>query len=395
MIAPPRLPAAGSTIPFRVSDLSESFDGFKGKIEELLAQRGTSAADASDLRLKSEADELAALSIPINQEVTDKETMLQAYADTINLYREKVQNEQRNAASHLKSVSQYMADSSALFLAQETKNLQFQRIKSMMVEEDESSDRVHSKDLILRVEIRVPIAPKLLSQEFLVLASQPLTALKDAIHCFTDTNLKALEDETGDSLSKSSSYFYIEGTFYVDMRSENAKDYSEPIIRHAAEHVLGGPPHPRTTGRGEILTTEFSKANMEETTFSDVYLRLGDGATYLYCHAGGCEHALLVTDVRAFDGACDPPLVRHYPFLLSHAPAGANQRRQCEVCNQRVACRVTYDDEMTDHAPFFWCAQCYRAIHGKEPKAPDALPYGGEHLIGGQRMMNDIFNSKH
>jgi hypothetical protein len=59
-------------------------------------------------------------------------------------------------------------------------------------------------------------------------------------------------------------------------------------------------------------------------------------------------------------------------------------RKECEVCGTKVATRVTYNDVMADHTPYFWCDGCYRELHGREARVPEAYPYKGEHvLVGG------------
>jgi hypothetical protein len=76
-----------------------------------------------------------------------------------------------------------------------------------------------------------------------VLGSQSLTVLRDSIFCLTDVNLNNVERQenakpaemaTGNplKLTDPSGYFYIGGTFYNDMRDDEATDCSEPIRRH-------------------------------------------------------------------------------------------------------------------------------------------------------------------
>ncbi len=62
------------------------------------------------------------------------------------------------------------------------------------------------------------------SQEYLVLGSQPLTALKERFYCLSDHIL--------DGPSTKSSFFFIENTFYNDFRDPNALDYSRYIPIH-------------------------------------------------------------------------------------------------------------------------------------------------------------------
>lgn len=61
-------------------------------------------------------------------------------------------------------------------------------------------------------------------QEFLVLGSQPLTALKDVISCESDR-----DDMIEASNPCLGSFFFIHDTFYVDTRDPRNVDYSEYV----------------------------------------------------------------------------------------------------------------------------------------------------------------------
>lgn len=41
----------------------------------------------------------------------------------------------------------------------------------------------------------------------------------------------------------------------------------------------------------------------------------------------------------------------------------AAYRRQCGLCMESMAHKVTYDDKHAPSCPFFWCDACYRAMH--------------------------------
>jgi len=56
-------------------------------------------------------------------------------------------------------------------------------------------------------------------QEYLVLGSQKLTALRDKLYCLSDLMLDGPDTKSG--------YFFIENVFYNDARASNALDYSE------------------------------------------------------------------------------------------------------------------------------------------------------------------------
>ena len=57
------------------------------------------------------------------------------------------------------------------------------------------------------------------TQEFVVLGSQSLTVLRDALYC--------VEDKILDGPHTPSSYFFVEGKFYNDLRDRRAIKYSE------------------------------------------------------------------------------------------------------------------------------------------------------------------------
>jgi hypothetical protein len=69
-------------------------------------------------------------------------------------------------------------------------------------------------------------------QEFIVAGSQRLTDLRDALVCPADVNLQAL------GMAVPSAYFYIEGTFYSDLRAPGSLDYSEPVIEFCQQNSL-------------------------------------------------------------------------------------------------------------------------------------------------------------
>lgn len=62
--------------------------------------------------------------------------------------------------------------------------------------------------------------------------SQRLTDLRDALVCPADVNLQAL------GMAVPSAYFYIEGTFYSDLRAPGSLDYSEPVIEFCQQNSL-------------------------------------------------------------------------------------------------------------------------------------------------------------
>ncbi|KAA6427035.1 MAG: hypothetical protein FRX49_02792 [Trebouxia sp. A1-2] len=153
-----------------------------------------------------------------------------------------------------------------------------------------------------------------------VLSSQKLTTLKDVIQCEADANMKSHGQD------KPNGYFYIEGDFYNDMRNDGT-DLSLNVRQFCRDRNISVPaPKPSAPPAyppGSANAPYFSRSTqceprtkrMEDTTFNDLFLRVGQGAGYVYVHQGCCEHLLELTDVRRAHDA-DPLLINHYPQVL-------------------------------------------------------------------------------
>ncbi|EFN60081.1 hypothetical protein CHLNCDRAFT_133386 [Chlorella variabilis] len=301
--------------------------------------------------------------------------VLESYRQRAEAARQRRRHQHQAAARLLASIADSGLEAPMSWkVLQDARSRQLQLVATAAAEAAEAGDggagdRLDGSEAVLHVALHVPHAPHLVSEEWLVLESQPLTELRDRLFCVADKNAEAMEREENAKravgevplrISRPSAYFYVEGTFYNDLRQPDAADYSEPIRR---EHGIQAPPHPLpNSGRVDVQTTGrqpapgmvpagHTAARMEASRFGDLWLRLGSGAANLYCHQGGCEHLLTFMDVRLFDAACDPPLRRHYPFRIT--PPQHLVMRDCEVCGGRVAKRITYDDRAAPHTPFF------------------------------------------
>ncbi|XP_068233606.1 uncharacterized protein Pbp49 [Palaemon carinicauda] len=158
------------------------------------------------------------------------------------------------------------------------------------------------RDIILNVRVQRPYHKKTHmkkacnrfpthSQELLLLGSQKLTDLRDALICINDLGVNQdfspdpqiyhLSHLPNNSVCYPSGFFYINGVFYNDVRHPEAKLYSDNIIKWSKKHSEIGE-----------LTTEI----MHETRFIDLEIRLG--FPYVYVHQGNCEHLIVFTDVR-------------------------------------------------------------------------------------------------
>ena len=72
----------------------------------------------------------------------------------------------------------------------------------------------------------------------------------------------------------------MEGTFYNDMRQPEAADLSETVRIFCARHSIAAP----AAHEGAQEGSGYRTARMEDTTFGDLWLRVGPGSGYVYCH---------------------------------------------------------------------------------------------------------------
>jgi len=183
---------------------------------------------------------------------------------------------------------------------------------------------------------------------YCVLSSQYLTELRDRLQCqidyivpgdFSDDPNRPKEGRNRDKYP--SGCFFIENTFYNDFRAGVAIDYSEPIIQWANERKL----------------TEYKKADMAETRFIDLDIRLGQ--PYVYLHQGNCEHLFVFTDARLLspDDCFDKtkyPVVHN--VLRIH-------RLRCRACNTYTATWMTTGSKRDPEDPCFYCDKCLEMFH--------------------------------
>ncbi|KAJ1659814.1 hypothetical protein IWQ61_001152 [Dispira simplex] len=187
-------------------------------------------------------------------------------------------------------------------------------------------------------------------QSLLVLGSQPLTALRDAMYCLLDFLTHSGRTKNVNTLTTkvSSSYFFIDKTFYIDDRDSNAIDYTQPIREWLQkEERLHDP---KFSGIGEPRP-------MAQTRFRDLKLQLH--TPYYFVHQGNCEHALVFTDVRALRKS-DDHNASTYPKLTFQCFL---RRHKCRMCRTSPAEFVTINDVYSGESPCFFCQTCYNLFH--------------------------------
>lgn len=207
---------------------------------------------------------------------------------------------------------------------------------------------IASDEVIIKVALFHP-ERSIKTQEFLILANQKLTDLRDHLYCLSDHILHGRETRSG--------YFFIENRFYVDMRNENNIDYSKQII----EWINNEKHKNYLKNIGGVRSTQKpipqESIKMEDTTFYDLQLRLNE--RYLYCHQGNCMHYIVFTEMRLVNDN-DNDNALSYPIRVFQ---GKVRRRKCIVCEIYPAQWVTYKDKYTADEPSFFCDTCYRQFH--------------------------------
>ncbi|KAJ2493881.1 hypothetical protein IWW37_000267 [Coemansia sp. RSA 2050] len=187
-------------------------------------------------------------------------------------------------------------------------------------------------------------------EEYLVLGSQSLTVLRDAFYCISDFLISHRDEVTENSKEKktSSSYFFIEKTFYNDMRSPTATDYSRVITEWASD--------PERQEKNPKLRGLQSRL-MDGARFLDLSIRLKQ--PYIFMHQGDCEHVLMFTDLRLL-GPKDDQFVESYPKQIFRT---RHMRHKCRMCSAYPAQFVTKNDFHSGMSPCYFCEKCYTPFH--------------------------------
>lgn len=186
------------------------------------------------------------------------------------------------------------------------------------------------------------------NMEFLVLASNFLTELRDKISCICNNGpfFDISEYPTAEILplenAPNSGFFFFHDTFYNDTRSPNNQDYSEVIRKWFKKF-----PYVR----------KFQTALMEDTKFEDLKIRIGYPCVYQ--HHGACEHIFCITSVDLID-ASDSLVRSEYPKLIQ-----VNKKRPvtCETCNQREAEFIVTNCPLHVKDPTKLCESCFFSFH--------------------------------
>ena len=197
-----------------------------------------------------------------------------------------------------------------------------------------------------------------------VLGSQTLANLRDKISCIADYTISK---ECSNNLSKAigpmakdiykSGFFFIEDTFYNDMRQAENIEYDKVITDWAKRRPKLGP---------------FKTTIMENCRIDSLFLRFG--FPWVYKHQGGCEHLIVFSDARFLN--CDDELsLSAYPRIVRLRPVSS---KFCMICGVYNVQWITMEHERIPHNPCYFCDTCFKSynyINGKKVGNFEAYAY--------------------
>lgn len=187
-----------------------------------------------------------------------------------------------------------------------------------------------------------------LSNMLVILGSQTLADVRDKISCLSDLSIATDVSEkpvlkAGPSAKEvyKSGFFFIEGTFYNDMRDPTNKDISSVIREWAISRNIG----------------TFDTALMETTRIDSLKVKFG--FPWVYQHQGNCEHLIVFSDSRLVNSNDDLP-IDAYPRIHRIKPY---INRYCMTCGMFSVRWITTDNQRLPHDPCFFCESCFKSYN--------------------------------
>lgn len=184
--------------------------------------------------------------------------------------------------------------------------------------------------------------------EYTVLGSNLLSELKDIFYCYCNygpffdiseyPTAKIINEEN----APNPGFFFIHDTFFNDTRNPKNPDYSDSIIKWMKKFHY---------------TREFKTANMQDTKFEDLKVRIG--YPNVYQHHGACEHVFCITSVDLIDSS-DSLNRSEYPKIS----LSSNKRTiSCEICNKTEAEYIVTNCPLHVRDPTRLCENCFYSFH--------------------------------
>ncbi|KAH8340013.1 hypothetical protein KR067_006272 [Drosophila pandora] len=187
------------------------------------------------------------------------------------------------------------------------------------------------------------------AEEYVCLGSNLLTELRDKISCICKgkrfVDISSNPDAPLPTITANSGYFFINNTFYNDMRNPENCDYSATVIRWASA--------------ADVVQREpFKVENMEGKRFID--LTVTPGSPLHYLHHGNCEHLFVVSQVEVLTPSSKRPERSVYPYPRS---INVFNRRTCYMCGLRSYHFIVEQSRRQLHDPSYLCRSCFLSFH--------------------------------
>ncbi|KAF5284140.1 hypothetical protein FQR65_LT00140 [Abscondita terminalis] len=186
------------------------------------------------------------------------------------------------------------------------------------------------------------------SQEIIALGSTRLDELRDAIKCSSDLGLCVEADELeSNNLNIDpkrlypSGFFFIDDTFYNDLRCPNSIDYSDVIRQWGRERDIA-PLHVSSMATTQIkeLTPRF-------------------GYPYVYVHQGNCEHIFVFSDAWVLS-ASDNLNSKRYPIFTG---GHYKYSKLCHICGKTSAKWICLDSDRLPQDCMLFCNVCFQSYN--------------------------------
>ncbi|XP_044010071.1 snRNA-activating protein complex subunit 3-like [Aphidius gifuensis] len=224
----------------------------------------------------------------------------------------------------------------------------------------EGEKSIPGKDILIEIRIFNPFVADSrhgppskrkisLSRVISILGCQTLADLRDKISCISDLSV-SYESSNDPSAAQhllsnknlyKSGFFYIENTFYNDMRDKNNHDNSA-VIREWAEAKNFG---------------QFSVEKMEETKIESLNVRFG--YPWVYQHQGTCEHLVVFADARLINPD-DHLAIKNYPRVDR---ISCIRNSSCLLCADKPVYWITIDSDRVPHNPCYFCKKCFKSFN--------------------------------
>lgn len=192
-------------------------------------------------------------------------------------------------------------------------------------------------------------------QELEVKASDSLLAFTQGIYCLSERVAHDLIEEPSHSeVLESSSFLFIEGTFYDD--EMDAKTHARPSdVYYQAMTAVSS----NLSGTNSLIsdTPAVKRASLEGTKWTDLKVRLN--TPYLFVHLGGCEHIFSISSIRSANLSDEAEL-----RLPRISQALRVRRRKCRICEVYAGTKMLINDKLMPENPCVICDKCYEGFHG-------------------------------